>query len=334
MNSQRQAEEFIRNISSGSKVFILYHGDADGVCSAVIIFICLKKIGIENISPFPFGRGENPFSENMHRSIMESMPDYLIILDSGSRSGSFPDIKCLIIDHHIPDDLPTVDVFFNTWQDKSNRITSEAAFDIANNLCSDIKVEWYALTGVAGDSGITRVSQRFLPVVKKYGSKVIQECISLINAARRHSSFRISEVFDLLLKSDSPINFLATAKNAGIGELKKEVNQELKKNLKVAPRFHDNFVLLNISSPHQIHPLLATIWSNRIKGYVIIAANWGYLSGKVCFSVRTESEIDLISLLKKYRKTGEEIGFGHSKATGGIVEIDKFRNFLRRLGFE
>jgi len=36
---------------------------------------------------------------------------------------------------------------------------------------------------------------------------------------------------------------------------------------------------------------------------------------------------------KKYRKEGEDIGFGHSKATGGIVEEEVFRDFLSRLGF-
>lgn len=332
-NSEREAERFIRDVDLESKVIILYHGDGDGVCSAVMIYKCLQQSGISDINPLPLERGENPFSKRTMKSIMSLSPDFLVVLDSGSRKGTFHNIRSLIIDHHVPDSIPEVEVFFNTWVDRTNRITSEAVFDLVKRIIPEDDLLWYSLTGAAADAGLTKAYSRYTAKERKYRSKGIRECISLINAARRHSSFRITEVFDLLTRSTSPESFIAAAKKAGIGRLREELRQELRRNLKIAPVFSSFFALFQLDSPHQIHPLIASIWSSKLSRYVVIAANRGFLPGKVSFSMRTESGKDLLTLLKKYRKAGEEIGFGHSKATGGIVKEEVFKDFLRRLGF-
>lgn len=333
-DSEKEAESFIRDVTLASKVTLLYHGDGDGVCSAVMIYKCLQKRGISDINPLPLERGENPFSERTIEKIRSFIPDFIIVLDSGSRKGTFHNTRSLIIDHHVPDSNPEVEVFFNTWMDKTNRITSEAVFDLVKRIIPEDDLQWYSLTGAAADAGLSKAFSRYVGKERKFMNKEIQECISLINAARRHCSFRIAEVFDLLVRSASPSLFIAAAKKAGIGRLREELKLELRKNLKIAPVFSSFFALFQISSPHQIHPLIASIWSSKLNRYVVIAANWGYLPGRVSFSMRTESGKDLLVLLKKYRKEGEEIGFGHSKATGGIVKEEVFRDFLKRLGFE
>ncbi len=333
-NSEMEAERFIRDINIASKVVILYHGDGDGVCSAVIVYKCLRQRAVSNIIPLPLERGENPFSKRTRERIERLIPDFLIVLDSGSRKGTFQNIRSLIIDHHVPDSIPEVEVFFNTWIDKTDRITSEAVFDLVNRIIPGNDFMWYSLTGAAADAGLSKAYSRYAAEERKYRSKEIRECISLINAARRHSSFRIAEVFDLLIRSISPESFIAAANGAGIGRLREELKQELRRNLKIAPVFSSFFALFELDSPHQIHPLIASIWSAKLNQYVVIAANRGFLPGKVSFSMRTESGKDLLALLKKYRKAGEEIGFGHSRATGGIVKKEVFGDFLRRLGFD
>lgn len=331
---EKKALSFLREIDLDAKVTLLYHGDADGVCSAVMIYRCLQRRGISDIKSLPLERGENPFSERTTEKISSSVPDFLIVLDSGSRKGTFHYIRSLVIDHHVPDSNPEVEVFFNTWVDKTNRITSEAVFDLVKRIDPEEDLQWYSLIGAAADAGLLKALSRYNGNKRKYRNKQIQECISLINAARRHCSFRIAEVFGLLVRSNSPAIFIAAAKRAGIDKLREELKLELRKNLKIAPVFSSFFVLFQLDSPHQIHPLIASIWSAKLSRYVVIAANWGYLPGKVSFSMRTESGRNLLVLLKKYRKEGEEIGFGHSKATGGIVEEEVFRDFLRRLGFK
>ncbi len=91
---QSAAERFIRDIPIHCKVIILYHGDADGVCSAVMIYRCLRYRGLTDVSAFPLGRGENPFSKMTIETLQNETPDYLIVLDSGSRKGTFQNMRC------------------------------------------------------------------------------------------------------------------------------------------------------------------------------------------------------------------------------------------------
>lgn len=160
-DSENAAERFIRGIPLYCKVIVLYHGDADGVCSAVMIYRCLRYRGLSDIIAFPLGRGENPFSKMSIKRLQNENPDYLIVLDSRSRKGTFQNIRCMIKDHHVPDSIPEVEVYFNTWLDKSNRITSEAVLDLISRVVPVDDMQWYAFTGAAADVGISGIKHRF-----------------------------------------------------------------------------------------------------------------------------------------------------------------------------
>ena len=334
MKTEQQALQFFLSIESHNHACIIYHGDADGICAGVMVYryLCVEK-RIPAVA-IPLQRGLNPFSDEMLGAVQRVRPDFLIVVDSGSRAGKFPDqIKTIIIDHHVPDGNPTVDVFFNTVLDSSERIASEAVYDIVHTLYPEADLLWYGLVGITGDAGINRIPARFKEAASKYGKKNITETVTLINAARRHRSFRVEETFQILLETHSPHDFIAHAQMHGFRELQQEVYSALKTNLKIKPRFQGRFALILLSSPHQIHPLVAAIWAGNLKNYTVIAANQGYLPGKVSFSMRTRSDQDLLELLKRYRLEGEEIGFGHRKASGGIVDKAVFRDVLRRFGF-
>ncbi|HZD59972.1 MAG TPA: hypothetical protein VE439_05910 [Anaerolineae bacterium] len=84
---------------------------------------------------------------------------------------------------------------------------------------------------------------------------------------------------------------------------------------------------------HQVHPLIAKVWSQRLSDYIVIAANEDFIPGKVSFSVRTATGINLLDFLAEFKVEGEEIGYGHEAAAGGVVTKAQFAKLLRRLGF-
>lgn len=334
MNEEDRAEQFLRETSSDEKVAILYHGDPDGISGAVMVYLALESLNCRRLSPLALGRGENPFSEATLKDIERVSPDRLIVVDSGSREGRYPEgIKALVIDHHVPQGSPDVDVFFSTYLDGTERIASEAAYDVVRRVVDHPDFGFYVLIGIGGDMGLDKVPSRFKDEVRKYGRKKVYQCVTLMNAARRHHDFDANSLFRMLRLSISAERFLERARKEGLENLKEEVNRDLRRNLKVPPRFRGKFALLDFKSPHQIHPLIAVIWAGRLEGYVVIAANRGYLPGMVNFSMRTSMDIDLLELLREYRMEGEEIGYGHRKATGGILPKSSFDRFLRRLGF-
>jgi single-stranded-DNA-specific exonuclease len=69
-----------------------------------------------------------------------------------------------------------------------------------------------------------------------------------------------------------------------------------------------------------------------------MAANGGFLPGKVSFSLRTNLEVNLLDFLARHGQQFEgvenEYGHGHDKATGGTLSLANFKRLLASMGFE
>lgn len=87
-------------------------------------------------------------------------------------------------------------------------------------------------------------------------------------------------------------------------------------------------------SSHKVHPLVAKVWSHRLKDHIVIAANEDFIPGKVDFNARTRTGIDLFDFFKRYGLEDQEVGYRLETVSGGTVEKFKFSEFLRRLGFK
>jgi single-stranded-DNA-specific exonuclease len=115
-----------------------------------------------------------------------------------------------------------------------------------------------------------------------------------------------------------------------------EVQAELARVASTPPRFLGNVALLRFSSPAQIHPIVATKWASRLAPRIVLAANDGYLPGRVNFSMRTRSTTNLLAFLRAL-PLGEvegEFANGHPQATGGSLPPADFARLLHALGDE
>lgn len=104
---------------------------------------------------------------------------------------------------------------------------------------------------------------------------------------------------------------------------------------KAAPVFAGNVALVRINSPCQIHPLIAQSWRTRLPKYIVIAANEGYIPGRVNFSVRTDSGINVLNFLGDIDLSEGEgsYGHGHDTASGGSLPVERWHELLIKLGF-
>jgi single-stranded-DNA-specific exonuclease len=67
---------------------------------------------------------------------------------------------------------------------------------------------------------------------------------------------------------------------------------------------------------------------------IVIAANEGFLAGRVNFAARSHANVDLLQWLKGLPFTpspGAEYANGHPRATGGSLSIDDFERFMEVL---
>ena len=86
--------------------------DADGLDAGVIIHRTLTALGLPPslIDVHLVRKGSNIHDEEERVAMRAKEPKFVIVVDQGSRSGppviDGPDVKALIIDHHLSDDFP------------------------------------------------------------------------------------------------------------------------------------------------------------------------------------------------------------------------------------
>ena len=94
------------------KTLIVPDKDADGLDSGVIIYHTLTTLGLspDLIDVYLVGKGSNIHEEQERALMEEKEPQYLIVVDQGSRQGppiiNSTNAKSLLIDHHLSDEFP------------------------------------------------------------------------------------------------------------------------------------------------------------------------------------------------------------------------------------
>ncbi|MEJ7617836.1 MAG: DHH family phosphoesterase [Pyrinomonadaceae bacterium] len=104
---------------------------------------------------------------------------------------------------------------------------------------------------------------------------------------------------------------------------------------KAAPVFSGSVALIRINTPCQIHPLIAQIWRTRLPKFIVIAANEGYLPGRVNFSARSAAGVSVLDFLKSIELSegAGNYGHGHDQASGGSLPAARWNEFLSKLNF-
>ena len=126
------------------------------------------------------------------------------------------------------------------------------------------------------------------------------KAISLLNAARRapeddtETALRVLErarhVQDIVNTGDADV--------ARLDVYRRAVQAEVERVSRVPPQIHGDAAVLRFASAAQVHPLIATRWSRRLAPAIVVAANEGFLPGRVNFAIRSHANVDLLQWLR------------------------------------
>lgn len=354
---------FTCSAASGRKTLIVPDKDADGLTSGVIIHRTLALLGLDPslIETHLIEKGSSIHSEVERVKMADHSPDYIFILDQGSRRAP-PVIdaphKALLIDHHHVDndDFPAGAQWINACHYPPVATSSLLTYKICSSLHDEVasQTAWLCAIGTHGDLGNTLKWEPPFPdmkeTFKQHTKKSINDAVSLLNAPRRTAAYDVISAWNAVLGATSPSSIL---KNPRLLDARYEVNQEVERCTHTAPKFsHDaRIAVFRISSAAQIHPVIATRWAGHLKSKnleVVMVANSGYLPGKINFSCRIpkcargkDPPVNIIRTLKEIagqaeredliQRLGESFARGHKEASGGIVGVEEFEEYLRVL---
>jgi single-stranded DNA-specific DHH superfamily exonuclease len=330
---------FVERIDSQQRLVILHDSDADGVTAGVVLQLALSRAGFGNMTRVIPDRERNAWTPANREQVEAAAPDYLFVLDLGSQSEPvIPGIPTCFIDHHRPEGVPPDDTLISayTWNPVPN--TSLIVWELCKVIAEVSDLDWIAAIGTVSDLG-EKAPFEMLGVAKtQYTAKYLKEATALINAARRVSHYNPEVAAKALLTHTSPRD-IVNSNAAEVEQLRSaraEVKAAMDEARKAAPVFAGNVALVQINSPCQIHPLIAQSWRTRLPKYIVIVANSGYIPGRVNFSVRTDSGINVLDFLGNIGLSEGEgnYGHGHDFASGGSLPVERWHELLVKLGFE
>jgi single-stranded-DNA-specific exonuclease len=333
---QRTFVQFLSRHELGKDFACVCHNDADGVSSAVLLHHCLADRNPLHI--IPTQKAETPWSARVQQEISVVAPDAVIVCDFSPRGTSvMSGLANLIIDHHKPDGVADGTTLITGYGEPPVPTSGLLAYWCGSAVADLSPYGWIAALSVLADLSNIRTFPELQGTFIHYPVKLLQRCVSLLNAPRRTGTGNAEPALRLLLRASTPHELL-DANDPDVQLLitaRTEVNRELARAKRSPPRFSGPVALICVNSPCQVHPLIAQIGRTRLPEYIVIAANFGYRAGYVHFSVRSTTTRNLIKFLKKHTPVGagENFARGHDKATGGSIPVDSWDEFARSLGF-
>ena len=320
-------------------VVILSHVDADGLCAATIFKRFLEKAGIRYRHVWP-DKGENAYTPATIKRLREIKPDALIVLDLGVMADDLvAGVPTLFIDHHRPYGRPPGALVVSSYGEDPTPPTTYVAYDALSAVGNGLEdIAWLCAIGTAGDIGTGFVFEHKECATGEFKRKDVVNAEVLINSAKRASAYDIAasaglldnaKILDDLVRADSP----AVAK---LSSYRREVNSEVRRCRHEGPNFLWRVAVIPFKSQCDIQGLIAEPWRRRLSKYFVIAANFGYIEGKVAYVIRTQLETSVIDFMESLKPTGYagHVVFGHDRAGSGLIEKDIWEAIAARMGFK
>ncbi len=330
-------QDFLRLVPADARCVALHDTDADGVAAGVVWQRGMERLGYRATRVLP-DRERNAWAEANRAALAASRPDALFVLDLGSQSEPvLADVPTCFIDHHKPEGVPHGGTLISAYNWTPIPNTSLLIYDLLAPLVDISDLDWVAAVGTVSDLGEHAPFDLLQAARKKYTAKYLKEATALVNAVRRTSQPDPECAARVLLAFDSP-RALVTADTPDVRRLKEariEVKRALEEAKKAAPVFAGPVALIRMHSACQVHPLIAQIWRSRLPKHIVIAANDGYLPGRVNFSARSAAGINVLEFLRAVPLSPGEgnYGNGHDQASGGSLPVPRWNELLGHLGF-
>ncbi|KAB8737500.1 hypothetical protein FH972_026459 [Carpinus fangiana] len=362
------ARRIIRECAQqGKTTIIVPDKDADGLSSGVMLWKTLKSMGLpeDKLHAHILQKGETVHSASEGAAMAALNPSYIFILDQGSRPSPpvVPDAATttLIIDHHhaTPTDFPTNSHHVNACTSPPVATTALLTYSICTPLHPTVptNLAWLCALGTHGDLGPALKWAPPFPdmtaTFAQHPKTAITAAVAAINAPRRTAAYAVRTAWTALLAAPGPATL---TQHPALRAARAEVAAETERCTHAAPQFSADatVALLRISSPAQVHPVIATRWAGFLRSRrlrFVMVANDAYLPGKINFSCRVArcartreppEEVDIIAALREIaarhtsgtllERMGENFARGHVQASGGIVGVEEFEDLVATMG--
>lgn len=336
--AQRAFADFLGRLPRDARLVGLHDVDADGLSAGALWQRALERLGFLHVTRLVPDRERSAWTPANRATVEAARPDALFVMDLGSQPAPVvPGVPTCFVDHHRPEGVPGGDTLISAYQWDPIPTTSLLIWEVLSPLVDIADLDWLAAVGAIGDLGERAPFPLLEAAKEKYTAKYLKEATALVNAPRRSSRPDPEAAGRALLSHPDPRALVNSdgADGAVLRAARDEVKAAMEEAKKAAPVFAGNVALIRLHSACQVHPLIAQIWRSRLPQFIVIAANEEYLPGRVNFSARSRSGVNVLEFLRATNiEEGEgNFGHGHDQASGGSLPVARWNALLARLGF-
>ncbi|MCW1296407.1 MAG: DHHA1 domain-containing protein [Candidatus Parvarchaeota archaeon] len=317
-----------------SRIVIIHHNDADGICSSALFISLLKKFGNFPVSIF------SPKYIEVDTEVMQQLKnedyDLIVFLDLPNSELNKFERDYLVIDHHPPKTEHKQMIF------DENHCSSYLTFKFCSTYLNFSKYAWIACVGCLADkdlNGFEELKEIAIQRNKELTEEVLNTMVHFISSARILAEEGVRYALNSLLEaaeSGLPTTILGSTPNSEkLVELKRksiiERNYWLSKLSEIAIE-HDKFTFVRIRSNLPIQSYLAGTLANLNQDKICIVINEEPTKDYAMVEGRTR--IDNFDLGKIFREVCKELnssGGGHKKAAGAKILKSEVENFIKKV---
>ena len=310
-------------------VAVIYHPDADGVCSAALF---AKLFRSEKIKYFLLNqKDEVAITEDTINTLKKNNIRYVIILDMSVDSDptSYSELeravrKVLIADHHVlkKDLSSSKTIHLNVGmvdENPESYPTSKFVYDILTEVHKNVeRYGWIAAIGIIGDSSKKRWNEFLTEVCRKHKITldILEEAALSIELCKALSYSTLELCLKNMTRSENTDEFLNSLP-AEIRQLKKEFHSALNRALKNREEY-EQLVFVELDSKYNLKSLMANTLSFDYFPNKTVVVIWPHNKNLHVSLRRQDGKISMDLLVRKvveFLKTGN--GGGHIPAAGG-----------------
>lgn len=350
MDLIKQFKNFINNLNNEDKIGLIYHNDADGITSGVILAKALKRYKNIEIKYLIPPDKDYDIKDEFILDLKRKKINKLIIVDMSldkekiqlEKISRFSDI--LIIDHHPKNNQITnnkITIIKSEDITKKYYPCAKLVYDLFNNLVEITDLDWISCIGIIGDMGYKPWKDFVNKTLKKYNEPVpnqimktkLSKLVGYITAATCCDYKNLNQTFNKVYNAKNMNELLNSDLKKYKIQFSKELNYWLNKHTEAKEILKDLY-LLKITPKYNMNSPISTAMSLKYffnKTLIIISEYPN--EKKLHISLRRQDQkIDMGQLIKDMHKKSEFIkGGGHAPAAGGSLPKNKFKHFEKIL---
>lgn len=319
------------------RIIIVHHNDGDGICSAALFALTLKRLGnfpLEIISP-----EHVEFDDSITRAFEEKKPNVAVVLDLPLQLVPKIKVPALVIDHH-----PSRNITAENCEIVHD--TSKCAAYLTYRYCEKLAkikdIAWIAAIGCMSDKDKAGFDE-LMPEVKREFPEIsedeIQKMMSFISSGKLLGQRGISCGVNALIEAANmgiPTALLGSTPNAQKLQFLRKVSRKERDYWLLFHRdfakIGGNIIYYKINTQLPIQSYLAGTLANLYPQHLCLVASNNHDGKNVTVEGRTK--LVSVDIGSSFFEIAEKLGGngGGLKSAGGIkVSLEKENEFLEEI---